>query len=89
MPEFTRGKDKRLILTKKQKANLLGIYNFFKQLGYDDNSIYVMAANALTESSLNEDSVSASGYTGLFQNSKDLHGAIVGQYGNHNMNTQL
>lgn len=75
--------------TKQQKQTIHKIYTTLKKAGFDDISIAGMLGNALSESSFNPDSVSKSNYHGLWQNSSDIHNAIVDTYGNHNIDTQL
>lgn len=87
LPAYDEGNDTKY--TTQQKETISKVYNYFKKLGYDDVSIAGMLGNALSESSLNPDSISKSNYRGLWQNSADMHSAIVGTYGNHNLNTQM
>jgi hypothetical protein len=74
-------------LTEKQKQTIHKIYTTLKKAGFDDISIAGMLGNALSESSFNPDSISKSNYHGLWQNSNDLHNAVIGTYGNHNIDT--
>ena len=76
--------------TKQQEQTLSSIYNTFKTLGYDDNSIFGILGNALTESSLNGDSISQSKlYHGLLQNSVPIKKAIVNKYGDYSLKNQM
>lgn len=75
--------------TEKQKQTIRKIYTTLKKAGFDDISIAGMLGNALSESSFDPDSISKSNYHGLWQNSSDIHNAVVGTYGNHNIDTQL
>ena len=75
--------------TKRQKQTIHKVYTTLKKAGFDDISIAGILGNALSESSFDPDSVSKSNYHGLWQNSNDLHNAVINTYGNHNIDTQL
>ena len=74
----------------KQKKTIDYIYKSLKASGYDDVSIAGILGNALTESSLNPDSISSSKtYHGLFQNDKNIRQAVVDKYGDYSLKSQL
>ena len=87
LPAYNTGKNAtKGKFSKQQEETLSSIYNTFKALGYDDNSIYGILGNALTESSLNGDSVSDSKlYHGLLQNSVPIKKAIINKYGDYSL----
>ena len=88
LPAYSGGKKSKY--TKDQEKVIDQAYTYFKNLGYDDISIAGILGNALTESSLNPDSVSNSKtYHGIFQNNKNIRDAIVNQYGDYSLASQL
>lgn len=66
------------------------MYKSLKALGYDDVSISGIIGNAITESSLNPDSISGSKtYHGLFQNDKNIRKAVEDMYGDYSLKSQM
>lgn len=90
IPRYDDGKSTKGKFTRQQEETLSSIYNTFKALGYDDNSIFGILGNALTESSLDPDSVSDSkSYHGLLQNSTAIKKAILNKYGDYSLKNQM
>lgn len=76
--------------TKEQQKIIDYMYKSLKASGYDDVSISGIIGNALTESSLNPDSVSESKtYHGLFQNDKNIRQAVINKYGDYSAKSQM
>ena len=91
LPRYQDGKEQKKapVFTKKQKQVISSIYNAFRSAGLDDNSISGILGNALTESSLTEDSVSADKlYWGLWQNSVPIKDDIIKHYGDYSLANQ-
>lgn len=86
LPKFGGGKQ---ALTQAQKNKIDQLYQILQANGFDPISASGIIGNAMQESSLNPDTVSRSGYSGLFQNNKQLQQAIVEQYGDHSLESQM
>lgn len=57
--------------------------------GFDPYSRAGIIGNALQESGINPDSVNHYGYSGVWQNSKEIRRAIEDQYGDYSLQSQL
>lgn len=86
LPRYGGGKSGFSESTKKSISNL---HKILKAKGFDDISAAGIIGNAIQESSLNPDSVNSLGYSGIFQNSKQIRKAIEEQYGDYSLESQL
>ena len=87
-PKFAPGHDVSGF-SGETKKRIDVLYKRLRQKGFDDISASGIIGNAIQESSLNPDSVNKYGYSGLWQNSKDIRRAIEEQYGDYSYDSQL